>query len=51
MYNAIHDISVQLLGSLPVELNFVYGFCDIFLFIVLILCVISPWIIVYKIWS
>lgn len=51
MYEFIHDITLQVLGTLPLELNFVYGFCDIFLFIVIVLCAISPLIIFWKVIS
>lgn len=49
MYDFIHDITLAILGPLPLELNFVYGFCDIFLFIVILLCAISPFIFLWKI--
>ena len=49
MFETIHDLVVSLLGELPSELSFVYGFADIFLFIVIILCVIAPFLIIYKI--
>ena len=51
MYDTIHELTTNLLGTLPPELNFVYGFADIFLFICIILCVIMPFWIVYKVVS
>ncbi len=51
MYNEIHEITLTLLGTLPVELEFVYGISDILLFIVVIMCVVAPFVAIYKIWS
>lgn len=48
MYTEIDSLVHSLIGVLPPELNFVYGFCDIFLFIVLIMCIIMPFFFVYQ---
>ena len=40
MFNPIHDISVQLLGVLPLELNLLYFISDLFLLLVIIIAFI-----------
>lgn len=51
MYQFVHEITLQVIGTLPLELEFVYGFCDIFLFIVIVICAISPLIFLFKVLS
>lgn len=51
MYDTIYNLVINLIGQVPPELNFVYGFATIFLFIVIVLCVIMPFWIIYKVVS
>lgn len=44
IYNAV----VEIIGELPPELTFVYGIATICMFIVVILCVLAPFIILFN---
>ncbi|MDD2505512.1 MAG: hypothetical protein PHF21_04520 [Bacilli bacterium] len=44
----IYNMIVEVVGVLPNELQFVYGFLTIFMFMILILCVSMPFILIYK---
>ena len=47
----LYDIAVQLVGELPIELEFVYGITAIFLFIMVIFCVCVPFIVMFKVFD
>lgn len=44
----IYDLVVNLIGTLPVELDFVYGLCTIIILCFIILFTFMPWIILYS---
>lgn len=44
IYNMVKDI----IGTLPIELNFVYGLGTIFVLIMIFLVAASPFIFIYK---
>lgn len=47
----IYNLVVQIIGQLPVELNFIYGFCTILLFVFVLGFIALPWIIVYRLFN
>lgn len=44
----IYNLVVDLIGVVPIELEFIYGIATITLFLLICFVVISPFIIVYK---
>jgi len=44
----IYETVVEIIGELPPELSFVYGIATILMFIVVILCVLTPFIILFN---
>lgn len=44
----IYNQVVSIIGSLPPELTWVYGFCVIFLIIIIFMVAISPFVLVYN---
>lgn len=51
MNTNLYDIAVQLIGELPIELEFVYGIASIFLFMMVIICVCVPFIVLFKVFD
>lgn len=47
----LYNIAVQIIGPLPIELNFIYGFCTILEFVFVIAFIALPWVIVYKLFN
>jgi len=47
----IYNLVVEIIGILPIELNFVYGLCTILLFCCVIAFIAMPFVIVYKLFS
>lgn len=47
----IYNLVVSMIGTLPVELEFVYGLCTIILLCFIIIFAFSPWIILYSLAS
>ena len=47
----IYNMVVQIIGTLHVELTFVYGLCTILVFCCVIAFVSMPFVIVYKLFS
>lgn len=47
----LYEISKELIGELPLELEFVYGIAAILLFLVVILCACMPFILLYKVFD
>ena len=44
----IYNQVVSIIGPLPVELTWIYGFCVIFLIIMVFMVAVSPFVFVYK---
>ena len=47
----IHDITLALIGTLPNELGWVYGICDIFIVTIIITCIILIFLLPFKLMS
>lgn len=47
----IYNMVVEIIGVLPIELNFIYGFCTILAFSFVLMFIALPWVIVYKLFS
>ena len=47
----IYNLVVQIIGQVPIELNFIYGFCTILVFVFVIAFIALPWIIVYRLFN
>lgn len=47
----IYNMVVEIIGVLPIELNFVYGFCTILVFCFILMFIALPWVIVYKLFN
>lgn len=47
----IYNLVVEILGPLPMEMNFLYALGTIILFTVIIACCCVPFLIMYKLWS
>ncbi len=48
MFLEIHEMVCSVLGTVPMEFEFVYGICDILVFIAIIWVVLFPFIFLYK---
>ena len=48
MFSQIHSLVVSILGELPMELTFVYGMCDILVFIAILWACLFPFIFLYN---
>ncbi len=47
----IYNMVVEIIGVLPIELNFIYGICTILVFSFVIMFIALPWVIVYKLFN
>jgi len=47
----IYNMVVQIIGQVPIELNFIYGFCTILVFVFIISFIALPWVIVYRLFN
>lgn len=47
----IYNLVVDIIGELPVELEFIYAIGVLFVFVVVICCAVFPFYLVYKVWS
>lgn len=51
MFEELYDLVCELIGTVPIQLEFIYGICSIILFCFVIFCFIFPFYMLYKIWS
>lgn len=49
MFLEVYNKVKEIIGVLPQEFEFIYILCTIFLFVVIVFVVISPFILLYKI--
>ena len=47
----IYNLVVELIGTVPSELTWIYGIGTVILVAVMISCVVFPFVLIYKIWS
>lgn len=47
----IYNMVVEIIGVLPIELNFIYGICTVLVFSFVIMFIALPWVIVYRLFN
>lgn len=47
----LYEIAVELIGELPIQLEFVYGIVAILLFMMVVFCVCVPFIVMFKVFD
>lgn len=47
----IYNMVVEIIGVLPIELNFIYVICTILVFSFVLMFIALPWVIVYKLFN
>lgn len=48
MYLEVYNKVKEIIGTLPVELEYVYAICTILLFCLILFAIISPFVFLYK---
>lgn len=45
----IYNTVVSVIGTLPIELEFIYGMCTLIIFVFLIMIAAFPFVLIYKV--
>jgi len=47
----IYNFVVSIIGDLPLELHFIYAIGTLFVLVLICVCAVSPFILIYKFWG